>query len=115
MTNRKRLEKLYQNASSSVLENALHFARKREQRVWGSGSEHEEARTEVKFLEALCSFNSIWRTVLTMDLDAFKRGYLDGYVDGCSEPDEDYTNAQAKAYSDGYEKGVADFCRQSNI
>ncbi len=33
-------------------EDALHFARKHEQRVWGSGSEHEKARAEVERLEA---------------------------------------------------------------
>ena len=34
------------------LEDALHFARKYEQRVWGSG-EHEAARAEVERLETL--------------------------------------------------------------
>lgn len=34
------------------LDDALHFARKHEQRVWGSG-EHEVARAEVERLEAL--------------------------------------------------------------
>lgn len=34
------------------LDNALHFAIKREQRVWGSG-EHEKARAEVERLELL--------------------------------------------------------------
>lgn len=33
----------------------LHYARKKEQRVWGSGSEHEAARAEVERLEALVS------------------------------------------------------------
>ena len=35
------------------LEDALHFARKREQKVWGSGAEHEIARAEVEALEKL--------------------------------------------------------------
>jgi len=35
------------------IEDALHFARKHEQRVWGSGDEHEKARAEVERLEAL--------------------------------------------------------------
>jgi len=35
------------------LEDAIHAARKLEQRVWGSGSEHEKARAEVERLEAL--------------------------------------------------------------
>lgn len=34
-------------------EDALHFAKKHEQRVWGSGSEHEKARAEVERLEAI--------------------------------------------------------------
>lgn len=34
-------------------EDALHFAKKHEQRVWGSGDEHEKARAEVERLEAL--------------------------------------------------------------
>jgi hypothetical protein len=34
------------------LEDALHFARKHEQKVWGSG-EHEAARAEVERLEQL--------------------------------------------------------------
>ena len=34
-------------------EDALHFARKHEQRVWGSGSDHEKARAEVERLEAV--------------------------------------------------------------
>ena len=33
-------------------EDALHFARKHEQRVWGSG-DHEKARAEVERLEAV--------------------------------------------------------------
>lgn len=33
-------------------EDALHFAKKHEQRVWGSG-EHEKARVEVERLEAI--------------------------------------------------------------
>ena len=37
------------------LEDTLHFARKHEQRVWGSGSEHEKARAEVERLEILLS------------------------------------------------------------
>jgi hypothetical protein len=32
---------------------ALHFARKNEQKVWGSGSEHETATAEVTRLEAV--------------------------------------------------------------
>jgi hypothetical protein len=35
------------------VEDALHFAKKREQRVWGSGSEHEKAHAEVEWLEAI--------------------------------------------------------------
>lgn len=35
------------------LEDALHFARKHEQRMWGSGAEHEKARAEVERLESL--------------------------------------------------------------
>jgi hypothetical protein len=38
--------------SGKRLDDALHFARKHEQRVWGSG-EHESARAEVERLEAL--------------------------------------------------------------
>lgn len=34
-------------------EDALHFAQKHEQRVWGSGGEHEKARAEVERLEAI--------------------------------------------------------------
>ncbi len=37
----------------SKAEDALHFARKREQRVWGSGGEHEKARAEVERLEKI--------------------------------------------------------------
>jgi len=33
--------------------NALHFAIKHEQRVWGSGDEHEQARKEVERLNLL--------------------------------------------------------------
>jgi hypothetical protein len=36
-------------------EDALHFARKHEGRVWGSGDDHEKARAEVKRLEVLLS------------------------------------------------------------
>ena len=35
------------------VEDALHCALRKEQRVWGSGSEHEEARAKVEFLEAV--------------------------------------------------------------
>jgi hypothetical protein len=35
------------------VEDALHFARKHEQRVWGSGNDHEKARAEVERLEAI--------------------------------------------------------------
>lgn len=35
------------------VEDALHFARKHEQRVWGSGSDHEKAHAEVERLEAI--------------------------------------------------------------
>ncbi len=41
------------NKQLQKLEDALHFARKREQRVWGSGDEHEQVRAEVERLEAL--------------------------------------------------------------
>jgi hypothetical protein len=34
----------------SILEDQLHFAKKKEQRVWGSG-EHEAARAEVERIE----------------------------------------------------------------
>jgi hypothetical protein len=36
-------------------EDALHFARKHEGRVWGSGGDHEKARAEVERLEVLLS------------------------------------------------------------
>lgn len=35
------------------VEDSLHFARKREQKVWGSGDEHVEARAEVERLESI--------------------------------------------------------------
>jgi hypothetical protein len=35
------------------VEDALHAARKKEQRVWGSGADHEKARAEVERLEAI--------------------------------------------------------------
>jgi hypothetical protein len=35
------------------LREQLHFAKKNEQKVWGSGSEHEKARAEVERLEDL--------------------------------------------------------------
>lgn len=34
-------------------EDALHFAKKHEQRVWGSGSDYEKAHAEVARLEAI--------------------------------------------------------------
>jgi len=34
-------------------ENAMHIARKHEQRVWGSGGDHEKARAEVKRLKSI--------------------------------------------------------------
>jgi hypothetical protein len=37
--------------SRAQLEDSLHWARKKEERVWGSG-EHEAARAEVQRLEA---------------------------------------------------------------
>ena len=41
------------STEASRLEDALHSARKKEQRVWGSGGPHEEAREEVERIEAL--------------------------------------------------------------
>jgi hypothetical protein len=35
------------------LDEAIHFAEKHEQRVWGSGSEHEAIRAEIERLEGL--------------------------------------------------------------
>ena len=43
---------------SARLEDALHFAKKHEQRVWGSGTDHEKASAEVERLESLLSANS---------------------------------------------------------
>ena len=43
-------------------EDALHFARKHEQRVWGSGGDHEKARAEVERLEAVLAS---WPNTLT--------------------------------------------------
>jgi hypothetical protein len=37
----------------SRAEDALHFAHKHEQRVWGNGSDHEKAHAEVERLEAI--------------------------------------------------------------
>lgn len=43
----------FQPSTQPEVEEALHFARKREQLVWGSGDEHEKARAEVERLEKL--------------------------------------------------------------
>ena len=45
-----RYERLF--PSRAQLEDSLHWARKKEQRVWGSG-EHEAARAEVERLEII--------------------------------------------------------------
>jgi len=39
--------------SRAKLEDALHFAKKHEQRVWGGGSDHKKAHEEVQRLETL--------------------------------------------------------------
>lgn len=41
------------STDATRLEDALHYARKKEQRVWGSGGPHEEARAEVERLDKL--------------------------------------------------------------
>jgi hypothetical protein len=43
----------FQPSTPPEIEEALHFARKHEQRVWGSGDEHEKAHAEVERLEKL--------------------------------------------------------------
>jgi hypothetical protein len=43
-------------------ENALHFARKHEQRVWGSGGDHEKARAEVERLEAILATDDAYES-----------------------------------------------------
>lgn len=43
---------IYNIVNAKCVDDALHFARKHEQRVWGSG-EHEKARAEVLRLEDL--------------------------------------------------------------
>lgn len=45
----------FQPSTQPEVEEALHFARKREQLVWGSGDEHEKAHAEVERLEKLLS------------------------------------------------------------
>jgi hypothetical protein len=43
----------YTVTQRKMVEDSLHYAIKREQRVWGSGSDHEKARAEVERLEAI--------------------------------------------------------------